>query len=390
MIHQRLGQRKSGVATDEAEALQTDVMRFLAIICMCLMIVFSLVQSLPVSSRENKPTMQDAGLLDQEITALKKRAQKLSQDIATLDQAKARHAKQVEAMIVALKQGEADLAILVEKKKIQAQQIARKTQTLSAVNNQLMKAQENIADFHAQISAANQQLEKQQADLDAVQRLISISRAQLAAAEQSAREARQALRKRFEQAAVKEAAARREEEKKAAVAAREAAEKKRIAALKQQAAQQAAAIRERQRERESQTAARETPATPTADPPPEKRGFSLSFASNSALDHLLSVPDGVSLYLLAGGSGWQLGRDKSGIYRFFKSRVPNQLYDMDIRTVPEKIQRAGRKVVAAFGKGQSAYGVRLTPSMQNSISQLMATHEWGDLIIAKNGDISIE
>lgn len=386
MIHQRVGQRKSGVASDEAEALQTDVMRFLAIICMCLMIVFSLVQSLPVSSRENRPRMQDAGLLVQEIAALEERAQQLSRDIAMLAQAKARHEKHVATMIVNLKQAEADLANLEEKKKMQARQIARKTQALSAVENRLMKAREDMADFHAQTSAAHRQLAKQQADLDAVQRLISISRARLAAAEQSARNAQQELRKNFEQAALKEEAVRREEEKKAAAAAREAAEKERITALKQQAAQQAAAIRERQRERE----ARKTPAAETADPPPEKRGFSLSFASNSALDYLLTIHDGVSLYLLAGGSGWQLGRDKSGTYRFFKSPVPGQLYDMDSRTVPEKIQRAGRKVVAAFGKGRSAYGVQLTPPMQSKISHLMATHERGDLIIAKNGDISIE
>lgn len=45
--HSRLSPR-SGTAARDTEALQTDVMRFMAIISLCLMAVFALVQSIPV------------------------------------------------------------------------------------------------------------------------------------------------------------------------------------------------------------------------------------------------------------------------------------------------------------------------------------------------------
>jgi flagellar biosynthesis GTPase FlhF len=174
----------------------------------------------------------------------------------------------------------------------------------------------------------------------------------------------------------------------------EQARKERLEALRQQAQKQAEALRQQQLARQrAQQQARESAAkqkaAESASQSSQKRGFSLSFASNTALEHLLRVPSGISLYLIAGGKSWRLEPGAS-LYRFLPSGSPGQIYDMDLRTVPDTILRAGRKVVAAFGAGQTRYGVKLTSAMQNRISQLMAAHDSGDLIIAQSGDITIE
>jgi len=45
---------------DEAEMLQTDVMRFIAILGLCLMAVFALVQSLPATPPDPRPKIAEA------------------------------------------------------------------------------------------------------------------------------------------------------------------------------------------------------------------------------------------------------------------------------------------------------------------------------------------
>lgn len=64
---------------DEMEALQSDVMRFMAILGLCLMIIFALVQSLPQSSTDGKipkdltvtASVEESVQLDKETDSLK-------------------------------------------------------------------------------------------------------------------------------------------------------------------------------------------------------------------------------------------------------------------------------------------------------------------------------
>jgi hypothetical protein len=51
--------QRRGMFVDDDQKLQTDVMTFFVIICLCLMIVFALVQSLPFTSNPKKTTMED-------------------------------------------------------------------------------------------------------------------------------------------------------------------------------------------------------------------------------------------------------------------------------------------------------------------------------------------
>ena len=67
--------------SDDVEMLQTDVMRFFAILCLCLMAIFALVKALPMASPVEAPTIleptnlkSDSQVLQEEIAALKKKA----------------------------------------------------------------------------------------------------------------------------------------------------------------------------------------------------------------------------------------------------------------------------------------------------------------------------
>ena len=64
--------RQSG-SESEIEALQTDVMRFIAILGICLMVIFALVQALPVSSNTNQPDLMNKDLLEHQIEDLEKK-----------------------------------------------------------------------------------------------------------------------------------------------------------------------------------------------------------------------------------------------------------------------------------------------------------------------------
>ena len=65
-----------GGQSDDIEALQSDVMRFLAILAICLMVIFALVQAIPLKSDEGKPSMVDP--LEQRLESLKNRIAALS------------------------------------------------------------------------------------------------------------------------------------------------------------------------------------------------------------------------------------------------------------------------------------------------------------------------
>ncbi len=70
---------------DPVEALQTDVMRFMAILGLCLVVVFSLVQSLPLVSRPEQPKVVDKNLLTQEVSMLEEKAQRLRVEVEKLE-----------------------------------------------------------------------------------------------------------------------------------------------------------------------------------------------------------------------------------------------------------------------------------------------------------------
>lgn len=63
----------------ELEALQTDIMRFMAILGFCLMVIFALVQAIPPSSNASQLIIEET--LVSQVEALKQEAEELSQQV---------------------------------------------------------------------------------------------------------------------------------------------------------------------------------------------------------------------------------------------------------------------------------------------------------------------
>jgi len=78
----------SGAAGGDTDALQTDVMRFMSIIGLCLMAIFALVQGLPVQE-QGKPPSQAAGIR-QEIRAQQQQLQELQVELHALQSSRDR------------------------------------------------------------------------------------------------------------------------------------------------------------------------------------------------------------------------------------------------------------------------------------------------------------
>ncbi|WP_321419130.1 hypothetical protein [uncultured Desulfobacter sp.] len=74
-------------ALDETESLQTDTMRFFAVICMCLMIIFSLVKSMPVTQQAPPPQINTQEIVRDKITHLEQRVQEVGKALAAMEQA---------------------------------------------------------------------------------------------------------------------------------------------------------------------------------------------------------------------------------------------------------------------------------------------------------------
>ncbi len=251
MIQHHFNYRHQSRVHDPTEALQTDVMRFMAIICMCLMVIFSLVQSMPIHNKNNQPDLKLTGIVQPE----------------------------PKPMVEILKKEKTIVSVVIPEPMQRQKQNPKPT--VKPVAKSMVK----------QV-------------LKPVQKQIS-----------------------------GEILVQSETE--------------------------------------------------------QKRGFSLGFVSNDALEYLLNDPTKVKLYLFASNRCWKLNVKEGRILKFLLSDPPGKVYDMEMETVPENIQHAAAQVVATFGRDQVSYGVHLSRDMQEQIILLMSELQAGDLVILKNGEIEV-
>lgn len=337
MMHNAIRQRRDKVS-DEAEALQTDVMRFLAIICMCLMVVFSLVQSLPMSGKENRPEITTREMIQKEIESLRRKADQLKQTLMVLEH-----------------------TIILKKA------VAR--QTLSGIHARVQQAMEKEQQFRIMAQKVEKFLKARQMTLSRINDLVDKGRAALDAMESGLKEAKQGLNQ------LASAQHQRDAQKESRPGEKQA----------ETPGKKEEPVNAAEMNTETKEAQEEMPVESD-----DKKGFTLGFDSNEVLLQLLRQEDKVRLYMLSGGRCWQLKVKASGRVSFLPSSSPDTIYEMNRRTVPDKIIRAGKLVVAAFGKERVTYGVKLSPDISSRISRLMKEKKGGDLVILEKGEIVLE
>jgi len=313
---------------DDVEMLQTDVMRFFAILCLCLMAVFALVKTLPMAPPDTGPAILDPADQKTEAELLQKKIAALKEKLGDLQ-------SRVRAATVAAEQA-SELAVKAAKTKetVRArmakakQELAKASQTLDDMRREievrefnLLQILEDIADKRQVRAGLNIQIENETQNL-------------------------KRIRVKMEQVQEK---------------------------LDQNHPPNPEPVK--------------TPpgGTPPAEPAPKR--FTLQFASDEVLEKLIS--DGkVNFYAIAGKNVWRL-KISGGRPVYIAAEFPRQIYEMETPTVPLDYAAVFQHQIAAFGQRTVTWGVTLSGRMTASINQMVRDPKGGDLVITADGQVKL-
>jgi hypothetical protein len=138
-----------------------------------------------------------------------------------------------------------------------------------------------------------------------------------------------------------------------------------------------------------ESASREAPPVepqPTPPPPAEERGFTLRFASDSALMRAVAAHD-VGVYAIDSGRALRMTVRESRI-SFWDASTPNTFHEMEANTVPAAVVDALSK--SGLAPESVAWGVTLPGRMRGELDTLMQEHAGGLLIIGAGGTVHWE
>ncbi len=258
---------------DDAEMLQTDVMRFFAVLCLCLMAIFALVKTLSMAPPDSGPTIVEPADLEAEVKLLQKKIAVLKEkldEMQTRIQAATAAAEHASAQAVKAVKMEEAVRDRVAKVKLE---LEKNSQTLGVTRreievreNNLVQILEDIADKRRVRAELKTQIENETQSLKKIREKIEQVQAKLNQNHQ------------LHQKPVKK------------------------------------------------------PPGITPPPEPAQKGFTLRFASDEALEKLIS--DGkVNFYAIAGKNAWRL-KLSGGRAVYIAAQFPRQIYEMETPTVP--------------------------------------------------------
>jgi hypothetical protein len=135
---------------DEIEALQTDVMRFMAILGLCLMAIFSLVQNSPEKVSEKTPELESKQLLQADIAQMQENLTDLLQKI-----------KQLDADIQQKKNTKQELKTIKHKIVIQRGQ-------LTVLNKELQQEQQALTKIRQKLKHKQKEYQQQEEKLESI------------------------------------------------------------------------------------------------------------------------------------------------------------------------------------------------------------------------------
>ncbi len=313
---------------DDAEMLQTDVMRFFAILCLCLMAIFALVKTLPMAPPDTRPAMVEPG--DQKTEA------KLLQDkVADLKKKFVEMQNRVKAATVA-----ADRA---------STQAIKAAKTEEAVRDRVVKARQELGKISQTLDNTRRELESREVNLGQILKDIADKRRVRAELNSQIEKEVQSLTKIREQM-------ERVQEKLDVDHPR------------------------------SQATA-EKPSRTALPPEPDREGFTLRFASDEALEKLIAAGK-VNFYAIAGKKAWRI-KLSSGSPVYFAAEFPRQIYEMETHTVPLDYAAVFQRQIAVFGRRTLTWGVTLPGRTADSINQMVRSRKGGDLIITADGEVKL-
>jgi hypothetical protein len=133
---------------------------------------------------------------------------------------------------------------------------------------------------------------------------------------------------------------------------------------------------------------KQLPPEPVAKPLTDKPGFTLRFASNSALDRLVTAGS-VTLYGMANQQAWRLlmNADRPAVERI---SFPGWFHEMSAVTVPKHYIRSLETAADGPGRSTVVWGVQLPVATKEAIAALTRGRQGGALVIQGNGQVTLE
>jgi len=313
---------------DDAEMLQTDVMRFFAILCLCLMAIFALIKTLPMAPPGTGPAIAEPSNLKAEAKLLQKKIAALKEK---LDEMQTRvHAA----------------TAVAEKASVQANKATKREEAVrdrtAKVKQELEKVLQTLGDTRREIEVREFKLVQILGDIAGKQRV------------------RAGLKTEIEN------------------------EAQRLTKIREKLERTQARL-----DQHHQPDQKPVKKPPGGKPPPDpaQKGFTLRFASDEALETLIS--DGkVNFYAIAGKNAWRL-KLSGGKPVYIAAEFPRLIYEMETPTVPIDYAAVFQRQIAAFGRRTLTWGVTLPERTTDAINQKVSGRKGGELIITADGEVKL-
>lgn len=337
----RVNRLHRGVAVADSEALQTDVMRFIAIIGLCLAAIFSLMRGISPTVESQETSSENEVLVSQ----MENLQSKSSEQQQTIE-------------------------LLQEQLKFSAQQISSSQEKLVKASQQEQKL--------LQVNARNVGLSKS----------LSMSKSDQLLLEKKLLQAKKNSRKLERQLKVlKQPVVTPQPVKAVRVHEILDAPVKPVKTVKlAMPVKTPEPVPSAKPVKPIPAPVTKVPAaTPVSKPKPQQQGFALKFSSDHSLDKLIRNHS-VELLALFKQQAWQLdlSQSKSVLH---KISMPRQYHEMLPSTVPYRYQQALKRSEIKVKKSSVTWAVQLSSRMEKKIQSLVRTAKGGDLVIHEDGNI---
>lgn len=330
----------------DIEALQTDVMRFMAILGLCLTAIFALVQTLPAEQAQREAEAQ----LDQKLITRQQQLQQVQAELEHLthdiqEAGKARQQAQAE-----VEQGQ------LRRQRIQLE-LQRLTLDTEEIRQQKRQLEEQLTGTREQLALAETERNRLEVEQGDRARVLQQLGQQL---ERVQRDSKQ----RVTELADLEQRVRNEQQKLALITQSSPPEEVEIESGKEQ------------------------PNAPVAaEENSERVGFLLRFASAEALEHLVRSGT-VGFTGMLGQEAWNVSLVEGSV-AFVKEPPPQRIHEMTAATVPPRYIRAFQSATGGSSTQSVIWGVQLPAEMEQKIQTLMGRSSGGELVIQPDGEVTL-
>lgn len=322
--------------SDESESLQADVMRFMAILGLCLMVIFALVQSLPSVPVDRETVREQAA----QQSALLREITELREQVTTLG--------------FAVQQAESDTSEVTGTAELQKQALEAQAQRIIELEALVSRSEMLNIELSEQVSDMTQLLDVQQRE-----------------------PTQQQVEQRPQEQGQLQAAGQAQElaEAQAAQQAQELTDMRER--LSQQATDQQGSP-----DTESIFNSDETAAEPAVESSQEE-GFRLRFATDTAFFRQVAAGR-VEVYAKTDGGGYKLAANGQ---RLLASTLPERFQKISAESLPDSLRGA---LSAANIAGTAQWGVVLSADVLEAIQNAQIGAAGGLLVIQESGAVILD